>query len=153
MFVENSDTRKKYSNKNSSSKTYNTLFLRILSLHLIDMGLFVIYITYLYRDSGSAGKNLNTIKSLRVLRVLRPLKTINRVPKLKVTKNRCIVESFSISKINNTTGSIFNSSYESEVQYILSFFCRLCLTVWWTPWRMYSTSWLSTSYFNSSSLW
>ena len=36
-----------------------------------------------FRDSGSAGKNLNTIKSLRVLRVLRPLKTINRVPKLK----------------------------------------------------------------------
>ena len=91
-------------------------------MHLIDMRLFVIFITYLYRDSGSAGKNLNTIKSLRVLRVLRPLKTINRVPKLKVTKNRWIVESFSISKINNTTGSIFNFSYESEVQYILSFF-------------------------------
>lgn len=48
--------------------------------------IFVSFSAY-YRDSTSAGKNLNTIKSLRVLRVLRPLKTINRVPKLKVCKN------------------------------------------------------------------
>ena len=45
-----------------------------------------------FRDSGSAGKNLNTIKSLRVLRVLRPLKTINRVPKLKAVFD-CVVNS------------------------------------------------------------
>lgn len=44
------------------------------------------------KESGTAGKNLNTLKSLRVIRVLRPLKTINRVPKLKAVFE-CVVNS------------------------------------------------------------
>ncbi|XP_014668456.1 PREDICTED: voltage-dependent calcium channel type A subunit alpha-1-like [Priapulus caudatus] len=43
-------------------------------------------------QTGSAGRNLNTIKSLRVLRVLRPLKTIKRVPKLKSVFD-CVINS------------------------------------------------------------
>ena len=47
---------------------------------------------FLFSESETAGKNLNTIKSLRVLRVLRPLKALNRVPKLKAVFD-CVVNS------------------------------------------------------------
>ncbi len=49
-------------------------------------------IAFIFSESETPGKNLNTIKSLRVLRVLRPLKALNRVPKLKAVFD-CVVNS------------------------------------------------------------
>ena len=49
-------------------------------------------IAFIFSESETPGKNLNTIKSLRVLRVLRPLKALNRVPKLKAVFD-CVINS------------------------------------------------------------
>lgn len=130
---------------------------------------------------SSKGKDISTIKSLRVLRVLRPLKTIKRLPKLKVCFFWLMSKLRQKKRLIVVVNFFFPSGFRQMLKKFLRwlnhmcvckqkqkvwnlnaiyvFFpysrhpLRLCLTAWWTLWRMCSTSWSSTCSSCSSSLW